>query len=530
MNNLIAYEEVIQARKETRKKKRILLISPNGTRESSISRFFRFPPLNLALLAALAPKYDYRIIDENAESIDFELDEIKKADIIGLTAMTKQIPRAYELADRFRLMGKTVIMGGMHVSALPQEALRHSDSVVIGEAEGIWPRLLDDYEEGKLKETYASEQLSDLSKLPLPRRDLLNGRNYLNLNTLQVSRGCPFRCTFCSVSRFFGAKTRLRPINKVIQEIEVMIKANQISGWRKTVAGIWGKTSTNPFAFLDDNIYANLEYSTHLFKALIPLRILWGGQASVNIATPEYEDLLRLAAESGCRLLVVGFESIDESSIREIGRRVNIPDHYHKAVRLFHKYGITVLGTFVFGSSSEDRGIFKRTVEFAQKIKLDIAEFKIITPLPGTALMENLKGRGRILVEDWAKYDSRTAVFAPSRMSAQELTQGEEWAWRQFYSWSSILRRAPFLRDWRRFLVYTMSNMAYRIPVGFRLPIAQLVFLSLSAGLLIVSARSLGLWLFTEGTLINPHLSLLGILGSLGLMAVSLLELKKWKG
>lgn len=445
-----------------RKIHKIVLISPTATRPGFISKFFRFPPLNLALLAALAPEYRYKIIDENIDSINSEREEIEEADIIGLTAMTAQAPRAYELADRFRRMGKTVIMGGMHVSAMPDEALEHCHAVVVGEAEGIWPKLLEDYEEGQLKRIYKNKELPDLSGLPIPRRDLLKRENYLGFNTLHASRGCPHNCSFCGVSRFFGKRYRFRPVGEVVQEIKGMIEADSISFWRRAMARLWNKACANPFAFLDDNIFGQKDYARKLFKTLTPLGIFWGSQASVNIARPENEDLLKLAAESGCRFLFVGFESIDQSSLDETGKRINNPHMYSEAVKLFHEYGICVLGAFVFGFDSEDRTIFKRTVEFAQKIRLDAAQFTVLTPLPGTSLMEDLKEKGRIVKKDWSRYDFRSCVFEPLRMSAEELTRGKEWAWREFYSWSSILRRASSLSDWQRFLVYGISNMAYR--------------------------------------------------------------------
>ena len=433
--------------RKMRKMRKIVLISPTATRPGFMSKFFRFPPLNLTLLAGLAPAYDYTIIDENVESVDCKLEEIEETDIIGLTVMTAQAPRAYELADRFRRMGKTVIMGGMHVSALPEEALEHSDAVVVGEAEGIWPQLLEDYETGKLQTIYKNKEFPDLSGLPIPRRDLLKRQNYLGFNTLHVSRGCPFNCSFCAVSTFFGRRYRFRPVKEVIKEIETVIQADEIRFWRKAVAKLWDKADAHRFAFLDDNIFGQKKYARELFEALIPLKIFWGSQASVNVATPENEALLKLAARSGCRFLFVGFESIDRSSLDEVGKKINKPEIYAQAVKLFHSYGITVLGAFVFGFDSEDRTIFRRTVEFIKRIKLDIAQFTVLTPLPGTPLMTELNEKGRIVEEDWSKYDFRTAVFKPLGMSAEELVRGKEWAWQEFYSWSSILRRAPFLSD-----------------------------------------------------------------------------------
>ena len=183
----------------------------------------------------------------------------------------------------------------------------------------------------------------------------------------------------------------------------------------------------------------------------------------MNIARSENEDLLKLAAESGCRFLFVGFESVDQSSIDETGKKVNKPEMYLEAVKLFHKYGITVLGAFVFGFDSEDNNIFERTVDFTKRIRLDLAQFTVLTPLPGTPLMAKLKEEGRIVEENWSRYDFGTAVFEPRRMSTEELVKGKEWAWREFYSWSSILRRIPPLTDWKRFILYGISNMAYRI-------------------------------------------------------------------
>jgi len=444
-----------------RKINKIVLISPTSTRPGLISRFLRFPPLNLALLAALAPEYNYKIIDENIDAVDFNSNEIKQADLIGLTVMTAQAPRAYELADKFRKMGKTVIMGGMHVSAMPEEAIRHCDAVVIGEAEELWPQLLKDYEEGKLKKIYKSKELPDLSGLPIPRRELLRRKNYIVPNTLQVSRGCPFDCSFCAVSRFFGKKYRLRPIKEVIKEIEKMIEADKASYWRKIMGKLWDK-NRRIFAFLDDNIFGRTDYARELFKALIPLKIFWGTQTSVNIAKPENEDLLQLAAESGCKFVFVGFESIDQSSINEAGKKVNKPEMYAKAVELFHKYGICVLGAFIFGFDSDDKSIFKRTVDFAKRIKLDLAQFTVLTPLPGTRLMERLKSEGRIIEKNWARYDFVTPVFKPRRMSVEELIKGKEWAIQEFCSWSSILRRLPPLTDWSRLILYTVSNIVYR--------------------------------------------------------------------
>jgi len=249
----------------------------------------------------------------------------------------------------------------------------------------------------------------------------------------------------------------------VIKEIETVIQTDKIRLWRKVVAKLWDKADAHRFAFLDDNIFGQKKYAKELFEALIPLKILWGSQASINVAAPENEALLKLAAKSGCRFLFVGFESINPSSLNEVGKKINKPEVYAQAVKLLHNYGITILGAFVFGFDSEDKTIFRRTVEFIKRIKLDIAQFAVLTPLPGTPLMTKLNEEGRIIEKDWSKYDFRTAVFKPLGMSAEELVRGKEWVWQEFYSWSSILRRSPFINNWSRFLVYWLSNMGYRI-------------------------------------------------------------------
>ena len=294
---------------------KILLISPGSNYSHDEHRFFRFPPLNLAVLAALAPENEYCVIDENIAPVDMEAPAVKSADLVGITVMTTQAPRAYQVADELRRCGKTVVMGGMHVSALPEEGLEHADCVVIGEAEGLWPQLLDDFRRTRLEKVYRSSEFCDMRGLPVPNRSLFDRKHYLGYNTIHVSRGCPFNCSFCSVSHFFGARYRFRPVEEVIEEIEEIIRLDNVSLLRRAVAALWGRPAVQPVAFLDDNIFGSKDYAENLFQKLVPLRIYWGGQASINIARPENEHLLKLAAKSGCRFLFVGLESMDEEAL-----------------------------------------------------------------------------------------------------------------------------------------------------------------------------------------------------------------------
>ena len=408
---------------------KILLISPTWKRKIAARRLqrdkiFKFPPHSLLAVAALTPKdIEVEIIDENIEELDFD----KKADLVGITTMTASAPRAYEIADEFRKRGMPVVIGGIHATALPEEAAEHADAVVIGEAEGCWENLLEDFKKkGKegLSKFYRNSEFPDPSKIPIPRRELLEGKGYLLSRFLQISRGCPFNCSFCSVSRFFGKRYRFRPIKDVIEELKGMI----------------GKSLRTRFVgFLDDNIVGNVSYAKKLFRALIPYKVLWAGQSSINIAHDD--ELLELAAKSGCKGLFIGFESISEKSLGEANKLQNKISFYEKAVKKIHQFGIFIEGAFIFGFDHDDKNIFRRTVKFIERVKLDAVQFTILTPLPGTKLYEKLERERRILDRDWSNYDFTHVVFRPKLMSPEELTEGLRWAYRRIYSLPSIFKR-----------------------------------------------------------------------------------------
>ncbi|MGB4097433.1 MAG: radical SAM protein, partial [Acetomicrobium sp.] len=276
---------------------KVLLISPGKDEyyKKRLKRALKMPPLTLSTIAALTkPDIEVAILDEHVEPINY--DDVP--DLVGITVMTSVAPRAYKIADKFRKSGAKVVLGGPHPSALPKEAIRHCDAVVIGEAEGAWEKLLEDFKNGDLKQFYFNEKLPSLVNLPEPRRDLYKKEAYYFVNSLQVSRGCPFDCSFCSVSNFFGKTYRHRPIADVIREIE----------------HLEGKF----VAFIDDNIVGNPKYSKELFNALIPIKIRWVGQSSFNIIRDP--DLLKAAKKSGCAGLFIGLETISEESMQEIGK------------------------------------------------------------------------------------------------------------------------------------------------------------------------------------------------------------------
>jgi radical SAM superfamily enzyme YgiQ (UPF0313 family) len=296
--------------------------------------------------------------------------------------------------------------------------------VVIGEAEGIWPNLIEDFQANKLQRVYRQSERPSLRNLPIPRRDLFDEGAYLIKHTISTTRGCPYSCTFCSVSSFFGHTYRYRPVEEIIKEIETFND-------RKLVG------------FVDDNIVGNPKFAKELFRALIPYKIKWVSQASVRIASDD--ELLKLAAASGCIGLLMGFESLSPANLVAVGKKINAVDEYESVIRKIHSHGIAIHGCFIFGFDEDDKDVFERTVRFAQKTRLKSAQFDYLTPYPGTAFTESIDKSGRIFSKDWSQY-GYNLVFEPKPMSPEMLQEGHDWAWREFYSLPSIWRRIGVIR------------------------------------------------------------------------------------
>jgi len=393
------------------------------------------PPLGLAMVAALTPpEAEVSLTDENVTVIDFQ----KEIDLVGITVLTVTAPRAYEIADNFRARGVKVILGGMHPSILPEEASQHADAVVIGEAEGIWPNLINDFKANKLQRVYRQRKRPSLVNLPIPRRDLFAKGAYYVTNTISTTRGCPYSCSFCSVALFFGHTYRCRPVEEVLKEIEAL-------NHRKLIG------------FVDDNIVGKPKFAKELFRALLPYKIKWLAQASVTIARDD--ELLKLAAASGCIGLLIGFESLSPANLAAMGKKVNVVDEYENVIRKIHSYGIAIHGFFILGLDEDDEDVFKRTVHFAQKMRLESAQFAWPVPYPGTALYESLDKGGRIVTKDWSQYESNL-VFEPKLMSREMLQQRRDWVWREFYSLPSIWRRVGLAR--RNLVTLWAVNLYYR--------------------------------------------------------------------
>jgi radical SAM superfamily enzyme YgiQ (UPF0313 family) len=382
-------------------------------------KMLALPPMGLGVLASRTPEeYEVSIVDENVEAIDFNV----AADLVAVTATTTQAPRAYGIMAEFRKRGVPSIMGGIHASVMPEEAARFADSVVIGEADDLWRGILEDFGQGRLKKLYAQQSFPDLKNIPKINRDLFS-KKYM-IQSVQTSRGCPCNCSFCSVTKFNGARYRFRNIADVVDEV------CQIREKR--------------FFIADDSIVGlgdeGIAHARELFRQLKGLGKSWGAQVCITIA--EHDELLRAAADSGANTFYIGFESIDAEALKSVNKNINlrpIIKNYKNTIKKFHDHGIGVIGGFILGTDADTRDIFDRTIEFVHETGIDGCQFTIMTPFPGTRLYSQIEKEGRLLYTsypgDWAKYDAYEAVIQPRNMTVDELKEG----WHRVYDSTSSL-------------------------------------------------------------------------------------------
>jgi radical SAM superfamily enzyme YgiQ (UPF0313 family) len=423
------------------KRLKIVLISPKGPlyrhRRGIWKKSLRYQPLTLTTLAALIPPdvpSDIRLIDEGIADVPLDLE----ADLIGLTVITGTAVRAYELADHFRRRGIAVVLGGPHITLIPDDAQPHADAIVVGYAEDTWPQLLRDFAAGAMQSRYNQAPGLEIGGRPFPRRDLLPSEHFLTSNVFEATRGCVHSCEFCVVPVAWGKKPFHKPVAEVIADIRQ-------HGAQKLI-------------FIDLNLVAHRGYALELFRALIPLRVQWYGLATVLLT--EDHELLELCGRSGCRGLLMGLESISPANLRLTHKSFNSPENYSRVVQRLHAHGIALQGCFVFGLDDDEPDVFMKTAEFAVATHIDLPRFAVVTPFPNTALYNRLEAEGRILTKNWELYDAQHVVFQPKRMTVEQLQTGVETAWKHAYSFHSIARR--ILHSPAPWPVKIGTNLGYR--------------------------------------------------------------------
>jgi radical SAM superfamily enzyme YgiQ (UPF0313 family) len=405
---------------------RILLINANATRFDEGRRRLEtradgaYAPTTLTTLAALVPAE----LDAEVVLIDERVDQVPAdfgaADLVGISAMTCDAQRAFQLCRKARAMKIPVVLGGYHATFMPLEAGAHADAVVKGFAEAAWPQLLRDFARGAMRSLYEVDWRDTfVSALPSPRRDLLRRKAYAISNTVETSRGCANACSYCVVPPMHQGWYGQRRMDQVAGDIESM--------------------PTGPVALLDANPAEAPDFAAGLFSALARTGRKWFGSASLKCASDR--KWARLARASGCRGLVIGFESLDPASLAGAGKTCNDVSSYGETCRMLHDEGIAILGCFIFGFDGERPGVFERTVEFVNRHHFDLVLYSAYTPFPGTGAWSRMQSQRRILTTDWSKYDGRHVVFEPAGMTVDQLQEGVYYAWNETYGLRSIFQR-----------------------------------------------------------------------------------------
>ena len=378
-------------------------------------------PLAVPTLAALTPnKFEVLIEDENLKPLGYGDD----SDLIGISYNTHNAKRAYEIADEFKKRDKTVIMGGIHASMMPEEALRHCDAVVVGEAENLWPSAINDFERGELKPIYKSNECVELTQPAIPRWDLINTRRYFFI-PIQISRGCPHNCEFCLDSKYYGRQIRIKPVEHVIQELD-FIYENEKS--RRIIFG--------DYNFLYDVSYLE-KISRHLEKIKLKNWMVFG-----TIGIGREPQILELLAKGGCSIINVGIESVSQKSLDMLGRKTYKASELKELIENIRSYGLDVFAGFMFGSDADTPEIFEETVRFIDETSLFLPQINILQPYPGSDLYDRLKASNRLLFgEQWEKYERHKVCFKPNTMSVEQLQEGYDWTIRKLFSYDAILDR-----------------------------------------------------------------------------------------
>ena len=395
---------------------KILLISPAVDAETRTNKGLMIPQLGLYILEGLTPpEHEVKIIEEETDPIDLD----QECNLVAISCMTSNSQRAYELCQEFKKRGKTVVIGGVHPTILPAEALQYADSVVVGEAEGVWETLLNDFQNNSLKREYCNP-IPDLGKYVPKNFSKIIKKRLFNVIPIITTRGCPYDCDFCCVTNLFGKQIRHVPIENVVRDIK--------------------ESGAKNFIFLDDNIIGHPKYAKALFKAIKPLKIKWVGQASLSLLVTD-KGLMQLAAESGCKSLFIGIESVSEKQLQVIPKAIKKIEHLERALKEIKKMGILIHASVIFGFDNDTKDIFNESVRFLIKNRVCTVSFNILTPYPGTKIHEDLKNENRLITTDWRYYNHSTVVFKPKNMTPYELQIGKNNARKKFYSLLPVLNR-----------------------------------------------------------------------------------------
>ncbi len=420
---------------------KIVLISPKGPlyrhKGGIFKKSLRYQPLTLTTLAALIPEdieHEIVLIDESIELVPEELD----ADIIGMTVISGTAKRSYELAEHFRKQGKYVILGGPHVTLVPDEAQEYADSIFVGYSEQSWPQFLYDFINGEQKSRYLQDSTFTLEDSPFAKRELFDKGSFLTQAVFEATRSCVHKCDFCVAPSAWGSKQYQHPVDWVIEDIKRV-------GQKKII-------------FVDLNLVSDKAYAVELFTRLIPLNVQWFGLSTVLIAHDD--ELMELMARSGCKGLLLGLESISNTNLKTNHKQFNNSVDYAGLINKLHRLGISIQGCFVFGLDEDTPDIFDETVEFVLETGIDLPRFAIVTPFPGTPLYRNLEQQDRILTKDWELYDGQHVVFEPKQMSAKALLEGHEYAWKRAYSYKGIAKRLWQAKNFQPLALTT--NLGYR--------------------------------------------------------------------
>jgi radical SAM superfamily enzyme YgiQ (UPF0313 family) len=438
------------------KKHKLLLINPLSTMREGLILHSHviYPPIGLGIVAALTPEHwEVELLDENFERFSY-----READLVGLTALTSSAMRAYEIAAIYREKGTPTVIGGIHASMVPDEAQQFVDAVVVGEVEGVWNQLIRDFESGSLQKVYHAGLLP-FENAVWPRRDLF--RQEYQFASIQTTRGCPMKCDFCSVHMFNGSKYRVRPVEEVLDELETI--------------------AHEKIYFVDDNLIGYgkkaQERAISLFRGMIDrgIRKQWFCSASMNFA--DNEEVLELAAKAGCVMVLLGIESERIEQLEETNKKMNVKigiDHYGEVFKKIHKYGISVLGAFIYGLESDTPETMRRRTEYINGADIDAVQATILTPLPGTGLFERMKEDGKLIFDDfpgdWQKYDFVDIVFRHNNMPYEEFMREIRLNWDLLYN-DEILKR-KFLRT----LKQTRSTLAGIWSYGSNLQYHNMVY------------------------------------------------------